>query len=91
MYSPNTNPSESIVDAVQEPPGGEFRGDELIRSDATDHGHMAVDFPHLASQVELHPSDDCLKNRAQVLDPHNGHNNVLLLVLTTLTASKASL
>ena len=69
-----------MVDAVQEPPGGDFRGDELISSDATDQGHTAADFPCLASHVELHPSDDCLKNGGQVLDPHN----VLLLVLTTL-------
>ena len=79
--------SESMVDAVQEPPGGDFRGDELIRSDATDQGHTAADFPCLASHVELHSSDDCLKNGGQVLDPHNGHNNVLLLVPTPLTAS----
>ena len=75
------------MDAVQEPPGGDFRGDELIRGDGTDHGHTAADFPRLLSHVELHPSNDCPKNGGQVLDPHNGHNNVLLLVLTTLTAS----
>ena len=59
--------SESMVDAVQEPPGGDFRGDELIRSDATDQGHTAADFPCLASHVELHSSDDCLNNGVRCL------------------------